>query len=136
MDGYDRIFIHDLSKQSIKELFELVSRADENPIYCHCWGGCDRTGTFCFLLGALLGMSYTDLIMDYELSSFAGNRRVHFKENHNISWLKFPEFYEYLENYAKKCGLVKISETVEKLLIDEFGISKLIIEKICFCRKK
>ena len=47
--------------------------ADESnyPIYMHCWGGVDRTGTVAFFLEGLCGVSEADLAIDYELSSFA-----------------------------------------------------------------
>ena len=32
------------------------------PIYMHCTYGMDRTGTMCYLLGALLGMSEEDIV--------------------------------------------------------------------------
>ena len=40
-------------------------------VYIHCQGGCDRTGTLCFLLLGLLGVSESDLAKEYELSSFS-----------------------------------------------------------------
>lgn len=47
--------------------------ADESnyPIYMHCWGGVDRTGTVAFFLEGLCGVPEADLAIDYELSSFA-----------------------------------------------------------------
>ena len=39
-------------------------------MYLHCTYGVDRTGTVCYLLEALLGVSDADLRKDYELSAF------------------------------------------------------------------
>ena len=46
--------------------------ADEKnyPVYMHCWGGADRTGTVAFILEGLCGVSEADLAIDYELTSF------------------------------------------------------------------
>lgn len=51
-------------------LGEIRAFADEHnyPIYVHCSLGRDRTGTICFLINALLGVSEKDLFLDYELS--------------------------------------------------------------------
>ena len=51
--------------------FSVISEPDAYPVYCHCYGGADRTGTLIFLLLALLGVSDSDLITDYELTSFS-----------------------------------------------------------------
>ena len=46
------------------------------PIYMHCWGGADRTGTAAFILQGLCGVSEEDLAIDLEMTSFSifGNR--------------------------------------------------------------
>jgi protein-tyrosine phosphatase len=41
------------------------------PIYMHCWGGADRTGTVAFILEGLCGALEADLAIDYELTSFS-----------------------------------------------------------------
>lgn len=43
------------------------------PLYFHCGAGADRTGTFAFLIEALLGVSSSDMDKDYELTSFTTN---------------------------------------------------------------
>ena len=40
------------------------------PLYFHCAGGADRTGTLSMWLEALLGVSQSDIDKDYELTSF------------------------------------------------------------------
>ncbi len=54
-----------------RELFALLARSESYPLYIHCWGGADRTGTLLFLIEALLGMCHEDLATDYELTSLS-----------------------------------------------------------------
>ena len=42
--------------------------------YIHCWVGADRTGTICWMLEGLLGVSSKDCSIDYELTSFSGRK--------------------------------------------------------------
>lgn len=67
---YDNIFT-DLGKSAVKEIFTDLANPDNYPIYMHCTYGMDRTGTICYLLEALLGVSEEDLIREYELSALA-----------------------------------------------------------------
>lgn len=60
---------------NLQELFKLLADESNYPIYLHCGGGSDRTGTYSFILNGLLGVSYEDLTRDYELTSFAGADR-------------------------------------------------------------
>ena len=64
----DRVFD---SLESCREVFGVLADESVYPVYLHCWGGADRTGTVAFLLGALLGVSYEDLCLDYELTSLS-----------------------------------------------------------------
>ncbi|MBR4417065.1 MAG: tyrosine-protein phosphatase [Victivallales bacterium] len=80
VEPYGEIDKPEWRKQYFK-YFTFLSNPDIYPAYCHCWGGADRTGTTSFLLGAILGMSDEDLILDYELTSCAiyGARKRNFK---------------------------------------------------------
>ncbi len=53
----------------IREIFADLANKANYPIYLHCTYGCDRTGTVCYILEALLGLSNSDLIKEYELSA-------------------------------------------------------------------
>lgn len=51
----------------------LVFTKEENyPVYFHCKAGADRTGTLAMVLEGLCGVSETDLVIDYELTSCPG----------------------------------------------------------------
>lgn len=52
----------------IAQIFTDLSDQRNYPVYLHCTYGMDRTGTLCYLLEALLGLSEADLQAEYELS--------------------------------------------------------------------
>lgn len=64
--------------QKFAEAVRVFANSANYPIYFHCWGGADRTGSLAFILEGLCGVSEADLSIDYELTSFAavfGERR-------------------------------------------------------------
>ena len=67
---YSGIFKEE-NRQNVRRFFKTLTHKSYYPIYFHCWGGADRTGTFAFVIGAFLGMSLEDLINDYELTSLS-----------------------------------------------------------------
>lgn len=52
----------------VKRVFTQLADESRYPIYLHCAYGMDRTGTMCYLLEALLGMSEEDMMREYRLS--------------------------------------------------------------------
>ncbi|MBR4959803.1 MAG: tyrosine-protein phosphatase [Clostridia bacterium] len=56
---------------NLQETFALLADPESYPVYYHCWGGADRTGTYGYLIGAILGMTDEDLLLDYELTSLS-----------------------------------------------------------------
>ena len=87
-------FMNEEGKQQCKQIFDLFSEETRYPIYYHCWGGADRTGTLAFFMCVVLGMSEQDLILDYELTSLSiwGDR------SHKSDL--FQGFMEQLNQYA------------------------------------
>lgn len=65
-DVFDKKYTRDL-----KNFYRVFADRRNYPIYFHCWGGADRTGTFAFILGAFLGMSLADILNDYEFTSLS-----------------------------------------------------------------
>ena len=65
---YVNIFNGTDNPEKIRAVFADLADASKYPIYLHCTYGQDRTGTVCYLLGALLGMDAESLAKEYELS--------------------------------------------------------------------
>ncbi len=91
---YSEIFKEE-NRASVAEFFKTFTQRESYPIYFHCWGGADRTGTFAFVLGAFLGMPLSALIDDYEFTSLAvwGTRT----RNYGL-------FQEFLERFLTLSG--------------------------------
>lgn len=68
MAMYEDIFTEE-GMERVKAVFTDLANEKNYPMYIHCTYGCDRTGTVCFLLEALLGVSRGDCRKDYGLSN-------------------------------------------------------------------
>ena len=66
--GYTDIF-DPAGKEAVRRVFSDLANPDHYPVYMHCTYGADRTGTMCYLLALLLGVSEEDALRDYELSA-------------------------------------------------------------------
>ena len=66
---YSGIF-EDGETEKLRAIFSDLADKQNYPMYMHCTYGRDRTGTVCYLLEALLGVSEEDLRREYELSAF------------------------------------------------------------------
>lgn len=110
MVEYSGIFTEE-GKEKIRMIFADLANPDNYPIYLHCTYGCDRTGTVCYLLEALLGVSRGDCLKDYGLS------------NLNIANIKAVE--DGLKNYEG----TTLKEQTESYLLS-CGVTELQIESI------
>lgn len=66
---YGNIFNSQENAEKMRQIFSALAKPENYPIYLHCTYGQDRTGTVCYLLGALLGVDATSLAKDYQLSA-------------------------------------------------------------------
>lgn len=121
--------------KEIKQLFEAFAQADQHPVYYHCYGGADRTGVVGFMLGAVLGMSYTDLVIDFELTSYSSNPSRNYRGHlRNGPWNDWPGLVDYLtrtSNNGLGWGTTKtIKQGMEEYLKSKCGISQTTIDTI------
>lgn len=82
--------------EGYRKVFSALSDPSRYPVYLHCTGGADRTGTVSFLINALLGVDETALIQDYELTSFS----IYRERNSQGTVYDFKPFLEKLKTYA------------------------------------
>ena len=101
-----------------KKVFTLLADKNNYPIYYHCTGGADKTGTVSFLLNALLGVDETTCIQDYEFTSYSiyGERNT---QGGAYGTTYFQPFRATLETYKGDT----LQEKVESYLLS-IGITK------------
>ena len=109
-------FLKQSSYKNLPAIFKLLANADNKHVYFHCWGGADRTGMLDFFMSAILGVSYTDLIEEFELTTQTNNKRCHM---HNSSSAHFPKFLNAFINEWEDFDAEKtVNENCEKWLVD------------------
>lgn len=123
------------NKQLLKDVFDTYKNAtEEKAVYCHCWGGADRTGTAFFLLEGLLGVSYTECLMDYELTSF-DNVHTRLRDRQtppdmNGYTYNFPTLISAIKRSYSDWATRPFSEIVEEWMIDRVGYTKAEVEEL------
>lgn len=100
---YSEIF-EESNKRTVRQVFAELSREQNYPMYMHCTYGRDRTGTICYLLEALLGVSDEDLYRDYALSAFTD------------SFIETEKFETFISDIEKLPGATT-QQKVEKWLL-------------------
>ena len=101
---------------ALKQIVELFADSKNYPIVAHCSLGRDRTGTLCFLINGLLGVSKEDLFLDYELSFFS---YTGCQDNAGVDHLvtQIEKTYNFIaDNYGNPGD--SFSTRVEKFLLD------------------
>ena len=101
----------DDEKAMFATIFRLLLDPANLPAVVHCIEGQDRTGTLCFLLQGLLGVSDEDKLRDWETTGFA-NPNTGFRHESRIDPLlrylgEFPgeTLNERIEGYVLSCGV-------------------------------
>ena len=95
-----------------------LARPETYPVYIHCVGGADRTGSLVFILEALCGVPEADIDIDYELTSFATVYGV--RDRSSVSSRPYRRFKERFSSYPGRT----LSERVESACISTFGLTK------------
>ena len=127
-------FLKQDSYKNLPTVMKLLANADQKHVYFHCWGGADRTGMLDFFVNAILGVSYTDLIEEFELTTQTNNKRCHM---HNSSSAHYAKFMNAFINGYTDNGKTweynpeeTVNENCERWLIDIAGVEEEDIEKI------
>lgn len=90
-----------LQEHAIRDVFNKFAEADDKVVYFHCWGGADRTGALGFFLNGLLGVSLTDLYIDFELTTQNNSLRSHKTPEQSYNFPNFLKAIKEDKNYAE-----------------------------------
>ena len=118
--------------KNCSSIFDTLAEADQKPVYFHCYGGADRTGTIAFLLNAILGVSYTDLVIDFELTSYSSIvtrecKRSHLREG---QWDHWPALEKELKGLSTWNTEDSLKDNIERYLTQKAGVKQTTIDKI------
>lgn len=111
-----------------RTLFSMLADKNNYPVYMHCTGGADRTGTVVFLLHALLGVSEMECIQGYELTSFSnyglrdtqGNYQEHFQGfMEKLNSFEGNNIQEKTETWVRSLGITQ--EQIDNIKAIFFG---------------
>ena len=133
--SYEQTFTQ--TRTYVAPIFEVLKNANNKPVYYHCFGGADRTGTIGFLLNGLLGVSYEDLVIDFELTSYSSINNEHIRnhlDGHQHQYDRWPALINQLKTdttggYAWD-GNKLLKENIEEFLIKACSVPQNTIDTI------
>ncbi len=121
-------FLQKDSKEDIKKLIEYFADESNYPVYFHCHGGADRTGTLAFMLGAILGLDDKTLIRDYELTMISSPEKKMSRSRKNKIKLFLKLLHGRNKNqplgdnavdFLRECGVTEETfEQIRKIMLN------------------
>ncbi len=117
----DKGALGDSGMKTMAENFRVFCDAKNYPIYFHCIGGADRTGSLAYVLNGILGVDKHDLEVDWESTfyptlpelekGYTGpthwRREQHFNDGFAKYGDKNTSWNERIELYLLDCGITK-----------------------------
>ena len=92
-------FVTQESYANLPAVFQILANAGEKHVYFHCWGGADRTGMLAFFINAICGVSYTDLIEDFEITTESNSSvRCHMHNSQDAAFSRF--LHAFVDEWA------------------------------------
>ena len=133
--SYEQTFTQ--TRSEVAPIFELLKNADNKPVYFHCFGGADRTGTIGFLLNGLLGVSYEDLVIDFELTSYSSINNEHIRnhlDGHQHQYDRWPALITQIKTdttggYAWDDNAL-LMDNIENFLVKACSVPQATIDTI------
>ena len=133
--SYEQTFTN--TRSEVAPIFELLKNANNKHVYFHCFGGADRTGTIGFLLNGLLGVSYEDLVIDFELTSYSSINNEHIRnhlDGHQHQYDRWPALINQLKTdttggYAYDAN-ASLEDNIEEFLLKACSVPQATIDTV------
>lgn len=99
----------------VAKILRVFADKRNYPVYVHCYGGADRTGSVCALLEGLCGVAEEDLSIDFELTSFSRvGRRPRYDRHY---------FFASMIRELKQRPGATLREQIEDFVVRECGLA-------------
>lgn len=109
--------------ESYRLLFSDLAKEETYPTYIHCSYGKDRTGTVCYLLQILLGVSEEDAFREWEISILLDGKVDYPLMEQYIEALKQLEgdtMQEKVETFLFSCGVTQEEiDSIRRILLED-----------------
>ena len=119
-EGFSKDLCPDF-KEAVAFVFRQFCDRANYPIYFHCAGGADRTGSLAFILNGVLGVSEHDLDVDWESTFYPGlpqtigmqfkkdawRHEAHFRNGFNAYGDADTPIRRLIELYLLDCGVTQ-----------------------------
>lgn len=119
INSYGETFNYD---DEYLEFFTMLADEDNYPVYMHCTGGADRTGSAVYLLHTMLGVSELECLQGYELTSFSSYGLRDTQEGYKKY---FDPFMTKLNSYEGNTKQEKVETWMRSIGVTQSQIDKI-----------
>lgn len=119
INSYDATFDYD---DEYLEFFTMLADEDNYPVYMHCTGGADRTGSAVYLLHTMLGVSELECLQGYELTSFSSYGLRDTQEGYKKY---YDPFMTKLNSYEGNTKQEKVETWMRSIGVTQSQINKI-----------
>ena len=124
-DSYNNFLSNRDTSTRLFRFFIDTLKNKKAPIYIHCAGGADRTGSVVMLILAVLGVSDDDILLDYEATTLCDFDTMSRHDEAVSEFIKGlrehgDTFHESLCAYLKTCGITdEEMDTMRDLMLEK-----------------
>lgn len=123
-NGYEEFAQTEVDNGVCRRLIEFMADSGNYPIYFHCAGGQDRTGTLAFLMDAILGLDDETMLKEYELTMLSSPYQKISRSRKG----KFKPFLKHLnKNGSRKASIRENTLT----FLRNAGVTEETMKQLC-----